>query len=122
MIKNSLSSSKKTQLARNGLIPKPSNDYNASVSYQKYTGRYFTLKGVSYLTIEGIVTAKLSINGTVPLICKTLHISALLNPLYLLRKHKYMSGCGISSHYGVDSYVLFCSPCSCSLLTTVLII
>jgi hypothetical protein len=38
---------------------------------------------------------------------EALHVPDLRNPLYSLRRHRHMAGCGYYSQYGVGSFILF---------------
>lgn len=83
------------------------NDYKAFLSYKKVYGRYVTLGDDTRLPIIGVGTAKISLNGKIILLRNVLHVPGLQNPLYSLRKHKSMPGCGTFSHFDVGSYILF---------------
>ena len=82
-------------------------DYSAFISYRKVTGRHVTLGDDSELPITGIGSAKFAVNGKVLLLRNYLHVPALCNPLYSLRKYKSMPGCDTFSYHGVGSFILF---------------
>jgi len=82
-------------------------DYSAFPSYHRVAGRTVTLGDNTQLRIAGIGSAKFSLNGKVILVRGALHVPDLRGPLYSLRKHKSLPGCGTFSHYDVGSYILF---------------
>ena len=83
------------------------NDFKAFLSYKKVYGRYVTLGNDTRLPLLGIGTAKFSLTGKVLIIRNALHVPGLRNPLYSLRSHKTMPGCGTFSHFDVGSFILF---------------
>ena len=52
-------------------------------------------------------TAVFSLNGHNILVRDCLHVPDLRSPLYSLRKHRHMPGCGYISQFGVGSFILF---------------
>ncbi len=83
------------------------NNYLTFNSFKKVMGRYVVLGNNMTVLILGEETAKLSINGKVIIVRGALFVPDLRGPLYSLRKHGQMSGCGMISHYDVGSYVFF---------------
>ena len=51
------------------------------------------------LPIEAIGTTIYTLNGRNILTCNTIQIPALRGPLYYLRKHCHIPGCGFYSYY-----------------------
>ena len=82
-------------------------DYKAFNSYRTQVGRTVTLGDKSTVPIAGEGTATFSINGKVITVRNALHVPDLRQPLYSLRKHKSMPGCGTFSHSDVGSLILF---------------
>ena len=82
-------------------------DYGAFVSYHKCHNRVAVLGDDTELPILGEGSAKFSLNGKIILIRNVLHVPGLRSPLYSLRKHKAMPGCGTFSFHNVGSFVLF---------------
>eukprot|EP00956_Cyclotella_meneghiniana_P023356 scaffold45380_cov85-Cyclotella_meneghiniana.AAC.5 len=69
-------------------------DYNAFVSYHPCHNKTVELGDSTELPILGYGTAKFSINGHVILVRNALHVPGLTDPLYSLRQHRFMQGCG----------------------------
>jgi hypothetical protein len=83
-------------------------DYMAFNSYRKHSHRTVKLGDKSTLRIAGEGTATFSLNGKVITVRNALHVPDLRQPLYSLRKHKTMPGCGtFSHHHDVGSFILF---------------
>ena len=83
------------------------NKYEAFVSYHPCKNRVVTLGDESTLPVLGTGTAKFSLNRKVILIRNALHVPGLRAPLYSLRRHRLMAGCGYFSHFEIGSYILF---------------
>eukprot|EP00956_Cyclotella_meneghiniana_P028868 scaffold68397_cov20-Cyclotella_meneghiniana.AAC.1 len=82
-------------------------DYNTFVSYHKCTNKFVQLGDSTELPILGYGTAKFSLNGHVILVRNALHVPDLTDPLYSLRQHRFMKGCGFFSHYDSGAFLLF---------------
>lgn len=82
-------------------------DYNTFVSYHKCTNKTVQLGDSTELPILGYGSAKFSLNGHVVLVRNALHVPGLTDPLYSLRQHRFMSGCGFFSHYDSGAFLLF---------------
>jgi hypothetical protein len=82
-------------------------DHSAFYSYHPCTGRYVTLGDDTRLKIYGTGTAIIALNGKNILIRNALHVPALRAPLYSLRRHRLMEGCGFYAHYNDGNFVLF---------------
>jgi hypothetical protein len=82
-------------------------DYDAFYSYHKCSGRFVTLGDSTKLPIHGFGTAIICLNGKNILIRNALHVPALRSPLYSLRRHRLMEGCGFYAHYNDGNFVLF---------------
>ena len=82
-------------------------DRQAFISYHRCFHRYALLGNDTKVPILGEGTAVFSLNGKTLLIRNVLHVPDLRAPLYSLRKHKAMKGCGTFNFYGVGSYILF---------------
>lgn len=83
------------------------NDYNTFVSYYPCKHRVVTLGNESTLPVMGTGTTKFFLNGKVILVRNALHVPGLRAPLYSLRRHRLMPGCGYFSHFEIGSYILF---------------
>ena len=83
------------------------NDYAAFISYHPCQDEYVTLGDDTKLRIYGRGTAVFSLNGHNILVRDCLHVPDLRSPLYSLRKHRHMPGCGYISQFGVGSFILF---------------
>eukprot|EP00804_Cyclotella_cryptica_P030371 CCRYP_011900-RA/>CCRYP_011900-RA protein AED:0.20 eAED:-0.11 QI:0/0/0/1/1/1/3/0/1923 len=82
-------------------------DYSAFLSYHRQSNRFVTLGDNTKLPILGIGSAKVKLNGKVVLLRNCLHVPHLRNPLYSLRQHRRMPGCGTYSDYEHGAYILF---------------
>eukprot|EP00956_Cyclotella_meneghiniana_P017367 scaffold28205_cov85-Cyclotella_meneghiniana.AAC.4 len=83
-------------------------DYNTFVSsYHKCSNKFVQLGDSTELPIHGYGTAKFSLNGHVILVRNALHVPDLTDPLYSLRQHRFMKGCGFFSHYDSGAFLLF---------------
>eukprot|EP00804_Cyclotella_cryptica_P016077 CCRYP_004202-RA/>CCRYP_004202-RA protein AED:0.18 eAED:-0.12 QI:0/0/0/1/0.5/0.33/3/0/1917 len=82
-------------------------DYSAFLSYHRQSNRFVTLGDNTKLPILGIGSAKVKLNGKVILLRNCLHVPHLRNPLYSLRQHRRMPGCGTYSDYDHGAYILF---------------
>ena len=83
-------------------------DKEAFLSYHPCPpGRYCDLAGDQSVPILGVGTAVVRLNGKVILVRNALHIPALRNPLYSLRRHRQMPGCGVFSWSGEGSFLVF---------------
>jgi hypothetical protein len=82
-------------------------DYSAFVSYKRCHNESVTLGDETQLPILGRGKAIFMINGKTIQVCDALHVPGLRAPLYSLRKHRHMDGCGYYSHFGVGSFILF---------------
>ena len=82
-------------------------DKAAFTSYRKCFHRFALLGNDTKLPILGQGTAVFSLNGKVIMVRDALHVPGLRAPLYSLRQHKTMPGCGTFSLYNVGSYILF---------------
>jgi hypothetical protein len=58
------------------------------------------------LTSPGKGSIKVSLNGKVVILRNVLHVPALQDPLYSLRKHTTMPGCGYFAFYGTGTHLL----------------
>ena len=74
-------------------------DYSTFKKYYRLTNRYITLCDTTRLPIEGICNSVYTLNGRTILTHNALHITALLGPLYSLRKHRQQPGCSVYSSY-----------------------
>ena len=82
-------------------------DYSTFNTCHRLSNRYATLGYNTRNPIEGICTTVYTLNGHTILTCNTLHIPALLGPIYSLRKHHQRPGCGVYSSYKDGSYLFF---------------
>jgi hypothetical protein len=82
-------------------------DYSAFVSYKKCHNESVTLGDETQLPIMGRGKAVFMINGKTIQVRDALHVPGLRAPLYSLRKHRHMDGCGYYSQFGVGSFILF---------------
>jgi hypothetical protein len=82
-------------------------DHSAFYIYHPCTNRYVTLGDDTRLKIFGTGTAIIALNGKNILIRNALHVPALRAPLYSLRRHRLMEGCGFYAHYNDGNFVLF---------------
>ena len=69
-------------------------DYSAFTSYRPLTGRYVTLADGNHAPVTGVGSIKISIDGSVVGVRNVLHVPSLQLPLYSLRAHRRMPGCG----------------------------
>ena len=81
-------------------------DYNTFISYRRVHNKVVTLGDGSLLQILGIGIAKFSINKHVILVRNALHVPRLSAPLYSLRQHRLMPGCGFFSHCDCGAFLL----------------
>ena len=77
------------------------------LSIRKCHHRYVTLGDESVAPVLGQGTTVFSLNGNTILVWNALYVPALRAPLYSLRKHKTMPGCGTFSFHGLGSHILF---------------
>ena len=82
-------------------------DYAAFVSYHKVADQHVELGDDTRLPIAGVGTAKFSLNGKVVRLRDCMHVPGLRAPLYSLRRHRHLPGCGTFSHFDSGSFVLF---------------
>lgn len=82
-------------------------DYSTFVSYHKCYNKTVQLGDSTELPIYGYGTAKFSLNGRIIVVRNALHVPGLTDPLYSLRQHRFMSGCGFFSHYDSGAFLLF---------------
>jgi hypothetical protein len=82
-------------------------DYSAFVSYKRCHNETVTLGDRTQLPIKGRGKAVFQLNGKTILVRDALHVPDLRAPLYSLRKHRHMDGCGYYSQFGVGSFILF---------------
>jgi hypothetical protein len=82
-------------------------DHSAFLSYRRLINRFVTLGDDTRLPILGKGSAKVKLNGKVVILRKCLHVPGLRNPLYSLRKHRKMPGCGTYSDYDHSAFILF---------------
>eukprot|EP00804_Cyclotella_cryptica_P002397 CCRYP_004097-RA/>CCRYP_004097-RA protein AED:0.56 eAED:0.30 QI:0/-1/0/1/-1/1/1/0/629 len=82
-------------------------DYNTFISYHKCKNKTVKLGDSTELPIMGYGSAKFTLNGHVILVRHALHVPGLTNPLYSLRQHRFMAGCGFFSHYDSGAFLLF---------------
>eukprot|EP00956_Cyclotella_meneghiniana_P012317 scaffold17507_cov37-Cyclotella_meneghiniana.AAC.4 len=82
-------------------------DYNTFVSYHPCHNKTVLLGDSTELPIMGYGTAKFSLNGHVILVRNALHVPGLTDPLYSLRVHRFMKGCGFFSHHDSGASILF---------------
>ncbi|KAL7459292.1 hypothetical protein ACHAWC_010958 [Mediolabrus comicus] len=83
-------------------------DRKAFLSYHPCSpGRVCDLAGDQSVPIVGVGSAVIRLNGKVILVRNALHIPALRNPLYSLRRHRKMPGCGVFSFCGEGSFLVF---------------
>jgi hypothetical protein len=82
-------------------------DYTAFISYRRQHNRFVTLGDNTRLPILGEGSTKIKLNGKVVILRKCLHVPGLRNPLYSLRQHRKMPGCGTYSDYNHGAYILF---------------
>eukprot|EP00956_Cyclotella_meneghiniana_P017958 scaffold29652_cov22-Cyclotella_meneghiniana.AAC.1 len=82
-------------------------DYNTFVSYHPCHNITVQLGDSTELPILGYGTAKFSLNGHVILVRNALHVPDLTDPLYSLRQHRFMQGCGVFSHHDSGAFLLF---------------
>eukprot|EP00804_Cyclotella_cryptica_P009045 CCRYP_003142-RA/>CCRYP_003142-RA protein AED:0.35 eAED:0.14 QI:0/0/0/1/1/1/2/0/1801 len=82
-------------------------DYSAFISYRRQANRFVTLGDHTKLPILGEGSAKIKLNGKVIILRRCLHVPGLRNPLYSLRQHRQMPGCGTYSDFKHGAYILF---------------
>eukprot|EP00956_Cyclotella_meneghiniana_P032302 scaffold88129_cov23-Cyclotella_meneghiniana.AAC.1 len=82
-------------------------DYKTFVSYHPCHNKTVLLGDSTELPILGYGTAKFSLNGHVILVRNALHVPGLTDPLYSLRQHRFMQGCGVFSHHDSGAFLLF---------------
>ena len=82
-------------------------DYSAFISYRRQVNRFITLGDDTRLPILDEGSAKIKLNGKLVILRKCLHVPGLRNPLYSLRKHRQMPGCGTYSDYDHGAFILF---------------
>lgn len=91
-------------------------DYSAFISYRKCApNRVCDLGDDTSVPIVGEGTAVVRLNGKVILVRNALHIPALRQVLYSVRRHRHVPGCGVFSWYDEGSYLVFpqfCPPWS----------
>jgi hypothetical protein len=88
-------------------------DILAFKTYRPQRNRTVKLGDNSTLQIAGEGTAIFPLNNKVIKVRNALHVPDLRQPLYSLRKHKTMPGCGTFSHNNVGSFILFPSFVLC---------
>ena len=69
-------------------------DKQAFLSYHPTPGAYVSLGDGTQLLQQGKGTAKIMLKGKIILLRNVLHVSALSEPLYSLRRHRMMPECG----------------------------
>eukprot|EP00804_Cyclotella_cryptica_P026709 CCRYP_007942-RA/>CCRYP_007942-RA protein AED:0.35 eAED:0.34 QI:0/0/0/0.66/0.5/0.33/3/0/1904 len=82
-------------------------DYSAFLNYHRQTNQFVTLGDNTKLPILGVGSAKVKLNGKVVLLRNCLHVPHLRNPLYSLRQHRRMPGCGTCSDFEHGAFILF---------------
>ena len=82
-------------------------DKAAFCSYHPCTNKFVNLGDHNKCEIAGQGTAIFSLNGKTILVRDALHVPALRSPLYSLRRHNQMPGCGLFSYCGWGSFILF---------------
>jgi hypothetical protein len=82
-------------------------DYACFVSYKSCKSEFVTLGDHTQLPIMGRGTARFYLNGKVIQVRDALHVPGLRAPLYSLRRHRHMQGCGYYSQFEVGSFILF---------------
>eukprot|EP00804_Cyclotella_cryptica_P014487 CCRYP_004816-RA/>CCRYP_004816-RA protein AED:0.72 eAED:0.72 QI:0/-1/0/1/-1/1/1/0/939 len=82
-------------------------DYSAFLSYRRQSNRFVTLGDTTKLPILGEGSAKVKLNGKVIILRRCLHVPDLRNPLYSLRQHRKMPGCGTYSDFDHGAFILF---------------
>eukprot|EP00956_Cyclotella_meneghiniana_P020999 scaffold37679_cov76-Cyclotella_meneghiniana.AAC.13 len=82
-------------------------DKAAFVSYHPTPGSFVLLGDGTQLHQRGTGTAKIMLNGKILLLRNVLHVPALSEPLYSLRRHRMMPECGYYSSYDTGSHLLF---------------
>eukprot|EP00804_Cyclotella_cryptica_P022103 CCRYP_011581-RA/>CCRYP_011581-RA protein AED:0.10 eAED:0.05 QI:0/0/0/1/0/0/6/0/1337 len=82
-------------------------DYSAFISYRRQHNRWVTLGDTTKVPILGEGTAKIKLNGKTIILRRCLHVPELRNPLYSLRRHRHMPGCGTYSDYDHGAFILF---------------
>eukprot|EP00956_Cyclotella_meneghiniana_P014786 scaffold22287_cov36-Cyclotella_meneghiniana.AAC.1 len=82
-------------------------DYSTFLSYHKCYNKTVRLGDSTELPILGYGSAKFSLNGHVIIVRNALHVPGLTDPLYSLRQHRFMQGCGFFSHYDSGAFLLF---------------
>ena len=82
-------------------------DYSAFISYRQQHNRWVTLGDTTKVPILGEGTAKIKLNGKTVILRRCLHVPELRNPLYSLRRHRHMPGCGTYSDYDHEAFILF---------------
>jgi hypothetical protein len=82
-------------------------DRAAFLSYHPTPGKFIELGDGTLLEQRGIGSAKILLNGRVILLRNVLHVPALQEPLYSLRRHREMPECGYYSSFETGSHLLF---------------
>ena len=82
-------------------------DYSTFKTYYRLSNIYATLGYTTRLPVEGIGTSAYTLNGRTILTRNALRIPALRGPIYSLRKHRQIPGCGFYSSYKDVSYLFF---------------
>ena len=82
-------------------------DYAAFLSYRRCSDRTCDLGDDTSVPILGVGTAAVRLNGKAILLRNALHVPALRNPLYSLRRHSKMPGCGVFSWHDTGSFLVF---------------
>eukprot|EP00956_Cyclotella_meneghiniana_P026201 scaffold56081_cov49-Cyclotella_meneghiniana.AAC.1 len=82
-------------------------DKKAFISYHPTPNSFVSLGDGTQLQQRGVGTAKIMLNGKVILLRNVLHVPALSEPLYSLRRHRMMPECGYYSSYDTGSHILF---------------
>jgi hypothetical protein len=82
-------------------------EYFAFISYHKTPGAQVKLGDGTMLDSPGKGSIKVSLNGKIVILRNVLHVPALQDPLYSLRRHTKMPGCGYFAFYGTDTHLLF---------------
>lgn len=81
-------------------------DYDAFASYKSCKNEFVTLGDTTQLPIMGRGKARFMLNGKIIEVRDALHVPDLRSPLYSLRQHRHMDGCGYYSQFGVGFFIL----------------
>lgn len=82
-------------------------DYSTFTSYRLTPGCFIELGDGTRLEQRGIGSVKIRLNGKIIILRNCLHVPALQDPLYSLRRHRMLPGCGNFSRNETGSHLLF---------------